>query len=164
MAKIEIDYSVYQSLKDKIDKLENDIIQLKKINEKEDETILLLRYTLENIQETGLFERIFKWNEIEEEIIETINQIEKEKWFNMEDGEIGLTLNATTAFNNLFETIFASSVSESKHCDLNSILSSTEKMEKRLHELYNSFDLDKAEFDNLMDEINNIKNNIQPFV
>ena len=77
MAKIEIDYSVYQSLKDKIDKLENDIIQLKKINEKEDETILLLRYTLENIQETGLFERIFKWNEIEEEIIETINQIEK---------------------------------------------------------------------------------------
>lgn len=79
MAKIEIDYSVYQSLKDKIDKLENDIIQLKKINEKEDETILLLRYTLENIQETGLFERIFKWNEIEEEIIETINQIEKEK-------------------------------------------------------------------------------------
>lgn len=82
----------------------------------------------------------------------------------MEDGEIGLTLNAPTAFNNLFETIFVSSVSESKHCDLNSILSSTEKMEKRLHELYNSFDLDKAEFDNLMEEINNIKNNIQPFV
>lgn len=90
----------------------------------------------------------------------------------MEDGEIGLTLNAKTAFKNLFDgtifndgTIFAPSVFESKHyCDLNSILSSTEKMEKRLHELYNSFDLDKAEFDNLMDEINNIKNNIQPFV
>lgn len=79
MAKIEIDYSLYQSLKDKIDKLENDIIQLKKINEKEYEIIMSLRYTLENIQETGLFERIFKWNEIEEEIIETINQIEKEK-------------------------------------------------------------------------------------
>lgn len=79
MAKIEIDYSLYQSLKDKIDKLENDIIQLKKINEKEYEIIMSLRYTLENIQETGLFERIFKWNEIEKEIIETINQIEKDK-------------------------------------------------------------------------------------
>lgn len=79
MAKIEIDYSVYQSLKDKIDKLENDIIQLKKVNEKEYEVIMSLRYTLENIQETGLFERIFKWDEIEKEIIETINQIEKEK-------------------------------------------------------------------------------------
>lgn len=88
----------------------------------------------------------------------------------MEEGDIGLTLNATSAFKNIFDgTIFNdgrlfASVSESEHCDLNSILSSTEKMEKRLNELYNSFDLDKAEFDNLMEEINNIKNNIQPFI
>lgn len=89
----------------------------------------------------------------------------------MEDGDFGLSLNATKVFENIFKgtifndgTIFTSSVSGSKHCDLNSILSSIEKMEKRLNELYNSFDLDKAEFDNLMEEINNIKNNIEPFV
>lgn len=88
----------------------------------------------------------------------------------MEEGDFELSLNATSLFKNLFDgTIFNdgklfTSVSENKHCDLNSILSSAEKMEKRLYELYNSFDLDKAEFDNLMDEINNIKNNIQPFV
>lgn len=75
MAKIEIDYSVYQSLKDKIDNLENDVVKLKAINEELYAKINSLRYTLENIQETGLFERIFKWEEIEKEIIETINQI-----------------------------------------------------------------------------------------
>lgn len=79
MAKIEIDYSIYQSLKDKIDKLENDIVKLKKNNEELYEKIMSVRYTLENIQETGLFERIFKWEKIEKEIIDTIHQIEKEK-------------------------------------------------------------------------------------
>lgn len=61
MARIEIDYSVYQGLKDKIDSLENTNVSLLSKLKTNEHRLYMLTYYLEDVVETGLFERVFKW-------------------------------------------------------------------------------------------------------
>ena len=63
MAKIEIDYDVYQGLKNKIYALEGKIVEQMKEKDIFNNELDNLHSLLHDIKETGLFERIFKWDE-----------------------------------------------------------------------------------------------------
>ena len=70
MSKIEIDYARYEQMTEDFDRMQKDIVALKKridelIQENQD-----LKGRIDDVKETGLVERIFHW----EAVLESLNK------------------------------------------------------------------------------------------
>ena len=64
MAKIEIDYKQYEDMKNSLKILEEENVKLKEDIETLKSTNYKLNDNISELTESGLFERIFRWNDL----------------------------------------------------------------------------------------------------
>lgn len=64
MARIDIDYEEYQNLKDRINKLEIENIKLRSEISSQRQKIFDCKNVIEDIKESGFFERVFSWENV----------------------------------------------------------------------------------------------------